>query len=131
VELSPSLTHLLSSRLGLLLMLIRTNLRLLTIVQILPSSEVSLIVAALNFSLKIYLSQIFSYVYYFLIAGVLALIFLALLIMLLLIGRYMSRHKGEYLTQEDKGADQALDPDEAIIHAATGHQVSQKKEFYI
>jgi contactin associated protein-like 2 len=66
-----------------------------------------------------------------LIPGVLALIFLALLIMLLLIGRYMSRHKGEYLTQEDKGADQALDPDEAIIHAATGHQVSQKKEFYI
>ncbi|XP_065337127.1 neurexin-4 isoform X2 [Cloeon dipterum] len=65
------------------------------------------------------------------LGSVLALIFLALLVMLLLIGRYVARHKGEYLTQEDKGAEQALDPDEAIINAATGHQVSQKKEFYI
>ncbi|XP_059490529.1 neurexin-4 isoform X2 [Neocloeon triangulifer] len=65
------------------------------------------------------------------LGSILALIFIALLVMLLLIGRYVSRHKGEYLTQEDKGADQALDPDEAIINAATGHQVTQKKEFYI
>jgi hypothetical protein len=62
---------------------------------------------------------------------VLAIIFLALLIMAILIGRYMARHKGEYLTQEDKGADNALDPDEAVVNAATGHQVRKKKEWFI
>ncbi|KAF4517229.1 hypothetical protein B566_EDAN005283 [Ephemera danica] len=45
--------------------------------------------------------------------------------------RYMARHKGEYLTQEDKGADGVLDPDQAVVNAVTGHQVRKKKEWFI
>lgn len=63
--------------------------------------------------------------------GVLAIIFLALVIIAVLIGRYLSRHKGEYLTQEDVGADTAMDPDTAVVHSATGHQVQKKKEWFI
>lgn len=65
------------------------------------------------------------------LGSVLAILFLLLLIMIILIGRYMSRHKGEYLTQEDKGADVALDPDEAVMHSTTGHQVTKRKEWFI
>jgi contactin associated protein-like 2 len=64
-------------------------------------------------------------------AGVLAIIFLLLVIMAILIGRYVHRHKGEYLTQEDKGADAALDPDEAVVQSTTGHQVTKRKEWFI
>ncbi|XP_072742598.1 neurexin-4 isoform X2 [Anoplolepis gracilipes] len=65
------------------------------------------------------------------LGSVLAVILIALVIMAILIGRYMSRHKGEYLTQEDKGAEIALDPDSAVVHSATGHQVQKKKEWFI
>ncbi|XP_071445509.1 neurexin-4 isoform X1 [Hetaerina americana] len=65
------------------------------------------------------------------LGGVLAIIFLALVIMAVLIGRYLARHKGEYLTQEDKGADGAPDPDSAVVRAATGHQVQRRKEWFI
>lgn len=65
------------------------------------------------------------------LGGILALIFLLLVIMAILIGRYLSRHKGEYLTQEDKGADACDDPDEAVVHSATGHQVTKRKEWFI
>lgn len=51
--------------------------------------------------------------------------------MAILIYRHQSRHKGEYLTQEDKGADDALDPDEAVVHSTTGHHVTKKKEWFI
>lgn len=51
--------------------------------------------------------------------------------MAILIGRYLSRHKGEYLTQEDKGADACDDPDEAIVAGHTGHQVTKRKEWFI
>lgn len=53
------------------------------------------------------------------------------MIVLLLIGRFLARHKGEYLTQEDKGADDALDSDDAVLNAATGHAVSKRKEWFI
>ncbi|CAD7082270.1 unnamed protein product [Hermetia illucens] len=66
-----------------------------------------------------------------LLGCILALIFLLLVIMAILIGRYLSRHKGEYLTQEDKGADSALDPDEAVVSGTTGHQVTKRKEWFI
>ncbi|KAG5327846.1 NRX4 protein, partial [Pseudoatta argentina] len=56
--------------------------------------------------------------------SVLAVILIALVIMAILIGRYMSRNKDEYLLQEDKSAEIALDP---IVNSVTGHQV-QKKE---
>lgn len=65
------------------------------------------------------------------LGSVLAVILIALIIMAILIGRYMSRHKGEYLTQEDKGAEIALDPDSAVVHSTTGHQVQKKKEWFI
>ncbi|XP_066998735.1 neurexin-4 [Anabrus simplex] len=65
------------------------------------------------------------------LGGVLAIIFLALVIMAVLIGRYLARHKGEYLTQEDKGADNALDPDSAVVVGKTGHQVQKRKEWFI
>lgn len=51
--------------------------------------------------------------------------------MVFLIGRYLHRHKGDYLTHEDQGADGADDPDEAVVHSTTGHQVTKRKEFFI
>ncbi|CAG9853678.1 unnamed protein product [Phyllotreta striolata] len=65
------------------------------------------------------------------LGSVLALIFIALVILLILIGRYLHRHKGEYLTQEDAGADTALDQDTAVVHGTTGHHVQKKKEWFI
>lgn len=69
--------------------------------------------------------------YYISILAILAILFLLLVIMAVLTGRYLSRHKGEYLTQEDKGADVCDDPDEAVINSATGHQVTKRKEWFI
>ncbi|CAG9837466.1 unnamed protein product [Diabrotica balteata] len=65
------------------------------------------------------------------LGSVLAIVFLALVVLLIIIGRYLHRHKGEYLTQEDAGADTALDPDTAVVHGATGHHVQKKKEWFI
>lgn len=67
----------------------------------------------------------------FFILGILAIIFLALVILAVIIGRYLHRHKGEYLTQEDAGAETALDPDTAVVHGTTGHHVQKKKEWFI
>lgn len=61
----------------------------------------------------------------------LALLFLILVILALLFGRYVHRHKGEYETQEDAGADSALDPDTAVAHGTTGHHVPKRREFFI
>jgi contactin associated protein-like 2 len=65
------------------------------------------------------------------LGAVLAVLFIALVCMAILIGRYTSRHKGDYITQEDKGAESAPDEHFAVMHAATGHQVQQKKEIFI
>ncbi|XP_055611113.1 neurexin-4 isoform X3 [Uranotaenia lowii] len=65
------------------------------------------------------------------LGSVLAVLLLLLILMAVLIGRYMNRHKGEYLTQEDKGADMALDPDDAVVQSTTGHQVTKRKEWFI
>lgn len=65
------------------------------------------------------------------LGGILAIIFLALIAMAILIGRYVSRHKGEYKTHEDKGARDAPDADTAIVQGQTGHNVSKKKEIFI
>ncbi|XP_038122350.1 neurexin-4 isoform X1 [Culex quinquefasciatus] len=65
------------------------------------------------------------------LGSVLAVLVLLLILMGILIGRYMNRHKGEYLTQEDKGADAALDPDDAVVQSTTGHQVTKRKEWFI
>ncbi|KAJ8950685.1 hypothetical protein NQ318_012765 [Aromia moschata] len=61
------------------------------------------------------------------LGSVLAIIFVALVVILIIIGRYLHRHKGEYLTQEDAGADSALDPDTAVVHGTTGHHVQKKR----
>lgn len=66
-----------------------------------------------------------------LLGGLLALLFLLLVLMAILIGRYLARHKGEYLTQEDKGADGADDQDEAVVQSTTGHQVTKRREWFI
>ena len=63
--------------------------------------------------------------------GVLALIFIALIFMAIAIGRYMSRHKGEYKTHEDAGAKDAPDPDTAVRLGKTGHGVPKKEEWFI
>lgn len=56
---------------------------------------------------------------------------MALVILAVIIGRYLHRHKGEYLTQEDAGAESAVDPDTAVVHGTTGHHVEKKKEWFI
>nr|CAG4643694.1 EOG090X00DN [Lepidurus arcticus] len=65
------------------------------------------------------------------LGGILAVLFIALVCMAILIGRYMSRHKGDYVTQEDKGAENAADADFAVMHSTTGHHVEKKKEWFI
>ncbi|RZF46692.1 hypothetical protein LSTR_LSTR002555 [Laodelphax striatellus] len=65
------------------------------------------------------------------LGGILALIFVAIVIMAILIGRYVARHKGEYLTQEDKGADDASLTCSAVVRAATGPQVQKRREGFI
>ena len=62
-----------------------------------------------------------------LLGGILAVIFLGIVIMMILIGRYMNQHKGQYLTQGDDGAAQVNDPNDAIIHSTTGHHVGPKQ----
>lgn len=51
--------------------------------------------------------------------------------MAILIGRYMSRHKGEYKTHEDTGAKDAPDADTAVRLGKTGHGVPKKEEWFI
>ncbi|XP_068245600.1 neurexin-4 isoform X1 [Palaemon carinicauda] len=65
------------------------------------------------------------------LGGILAILFIALLCMGFLIGRYMARHKGDYRTHEADGADAAPDADWAVQHSMTGHQVKKNMEMYI
>lgn len=93
------------------------------------------------------------------IGGVVAVVVFAVLCLLIVLGRYFARHKGEwrsvltalrvfsfgvqhvtassvssgtYFTHEAKGADEAADADTAIINAEGGHSSSEeKKEYYI
>lgn len=78
-----------------------------------------------------HISLIFLHLTLYQILGVLAIIFVALVILAVIIGRYLHRHKGEYLTQEDAGAETAVDPDTAVVHGTTGHHVEKKKEWFI
>lgn len=63
--------------------------------------------------------------------AVLAIIFVALVSVLVCVGKYKNRHKGEYLTREDEGAHDAFDADTAVLQGRTGHQVEKKKEWFI
>ncbi|XP_004931219.1 neurexin-4 isoform X1 [Bombyx mandarina] len=62
---------------------------------------------------------------------VLGFIFLLLVVVAVVLVRALSRHKGEYLTQEERGADGAADPDAAALAAATGPRVTKRREFFI
>ncbi|KAK5600918.1 hypothetical protein CRENBAI_007081 [Crenichthys baileyi] len=66
------------------------------------------------------------------IGGVVAVIVFILLCLLIVLGRYLIRHKGTYLTHEAKGSDDAPDADTAIINAEGGHSgAEEKKEYFI
>ncbi|XP_078526820.1 cell adhesion molecule 3 isoform X1 [Lissotriton helveticus] len=66
------------------------------------------------------------------IGGVVAVIVFLLLCLLIVLGRYLIRHKGTYLTHEAKGSDDAPDADTAIINAEGGQSSSEdKKEYFI
>lgn len=61
----------------------------------------------------------------------LAIIFIVIVVLSVLFGRYMNRHKGEYMTREDEGAQDAFDADTAVLQGKTGHLVEKKKEWFI
>ncbi|XP_048348950.1 cell adhesion molecule 2 isoform X2 [Sphaerodactylus townsendi] len=67
-----------------------------------------------------------------LIGGIVAVVVFVTLCSIILLGRYLARHKGTYLTNEAKGAEDAPDADTAIINAE-GSQVNaeEKKEYFI
>ncbi|XP_071943544.1 neurexin-4-like [Antedon mediterranea] len=64
------------------------------------------------------------------IAFVILVLFIALFVMLFIIGRYMNRHGGEYHTNEDKGVAEAEDADAAVRASDPNHQ-SDRKEWYL
>uniref|UniRef100_A0A8C6ULH5 Cell adhesion molecule 3 n=1 Tax=Neogobius melanostomus TaxID=47308 RepID=A0A8C6ULH5_9GOBI len=65
-------------------------------------------------------------------AAVVAVIVFILLCLLIVLGRYLIRHKGTYLTHEAKGSDDAPDADTAIINAEGGTSGAEdKKEYFI
>lgn len=45
--------------------------------------------------------------------------------------RWRSLEKGDYITHEDIGAKEALDPDSAVMMGITGPSISQKQEYFI
>lgn len=52
-------------------------------------------------------------------------------VFLIFFARSKSAQKGDYITNEDIGAREALDPDQAVMKGVTGPMVSRKQEFYI
>ena len=66
-----------------------------------------------------------------LLGVLLALLFILAVVIALLWGMYVNRHKGAYLTREDEGAHDAFDADTAVLQGRTGHQVEKKKEWFI
>ncbi|KAL8184354.1 UNVERIFIED_CONTAM: Cell adhesion molecule 3 [Gekko kuhli] len=73
-----------------------------------------------------------SSTYHAIIGGVVALIVFLLLSLLIILGHYLIRHKGTYLTHEAKGSDDAPDADTAIINAEGGQTGGDdKKEYFI
>nr|XP_003230577.2 PREDICTED: cell adhesion molecule 3 [Anolis carolinensis] len=70
--------------------------------------------------------------YHAVIGGIVAVIVFLLLILLIVLGHYLIRHKGTYLTHEAKGSDDAPDADTAIINAEGGQTGGDdKKEYFI
>nr|XP_061797558.1 cell adhesion molecule 2-like [Nerophis lumbriciformis] len=66
------------------------------------------------------------------IGGVVAVVVFITLCLIILLGRYLARHKGTYLTHEAKGSEDAPDADTAIINAEGNHvHAEEKKEYFI
>jgi len=65
------------------------------------------------------------------LGGVLAVLFLLVVLLAIIFGRYWSQHKGAYLTQEDDGAVGVSDPNIAVVQGSTGHHVGRKREWFI
>jgi contactin associated protein-like 2 len=65
------------------------------------------------------------------LGGVLAVIFLLVVLLAIIFGRYWSQHKGAYLTQEDDGAAGTSDANIAVSQGSTGHHVGKKREWFI
>ncbi|XP_041920347.1 cell adhesion molecule 2b isoform X2 [Alosa alosa] len=66
-----------------------------------------------------------------LIGGVVAVVVFITLCFIIVLGRYLARHKGTYLTNEAKGAEDAPDADTAIINAEGNHaHAEEKKEYF-
>lgn len=68
----------------------------------------------------------------------LLLVLFALVLMSLIVlgafslsGHLVSRQKGDYITNEDKGARDAYDPDMAVVYGKTGSDVIKKQEYFI
>ncbi|XP_026867798.2 cell adhesion molecule 2b isoform X2 [Electrophorus electricus] len=67
-----------------------------------------------------------------LIGGVVAVVVFISLCFIIVLGRYLARHKGTYLTNEAKGAEDAPDADTAIINADGNRaHAEEKKEYFI
>nr|UEK51597.1 neurexin IV-like protein [Parasacculina yatsui] len=65
------------------------------------------------------------------IGGVVSVLLLVVILAVILLCHYTARHKGDYLTREDSGADIAMDADEAVAMGYTGPHVEKMKEFFI
>lgn len=59
------------------------------------------------------------------------LIFVTFILAFLLYVKYQNREKGHYITREDSGAKEALDPDTAVVLGVTGPLVAKKQEYFI
>uniref|UniRef100_A0A8C8RF90 Cell adhesion molecule 3 n=1 Tax=Pelusios castaneus TaxID=367368 RepID=A0A8C8RF90_9SAUR len=70
--------------------------------------------------------------YHIVIGAVISVIVFLLFSLLIVLARYLIRHKGTYLTHEAKGSDDAPDADTAIINAEGGQASGDdKKEYFI
>lgn len=59
------------------------------------------------------------------------ILLIAAFVFLVLFARWKSGEKGDYITHEDIGAREALDPDMAVVMGVTGPMVSKKQEYFI
>ena len=66
-----------------------------------------------------------------LLGTTLSIVVIGLLVSAILVGKYLNRQKGVYVTREDEGANEAFDADTAVLQGRTGHHVERKKEWFI
>lgn len=59
------------------------------------------------------------------------LVLIGAFVSLILFARWKSLEKGDYITHEDIGAKEALDPDSAVMMGVTGPMISKGQEYYV